>query len=282
LKENKLLSTSGGAAPLVSLAGVSKRFPNGTLALDNVSLDIPEGQLLSLIGLSGSGKSTLLRHVNGLLRPTSGVVEVNGTQVSSASNRELRKVRRDIGFVFQQFGLVGRTTCLENVLNGALGSLTGPRYGVWSYPKSLRSQAFDQLDRVGLANQAYQRADTLSGGQMQRVAIARSLMQRPKIMLADEPVASLDPESSAQVLDLLLRVSIEDGMTVVVTLHQVELALGWATRIVGLRDGKVVLDRDATTLKQEDVMEVYKRVDGTLLNEPDIVSVDSASVLPAL
>ena len=277
-----MLSTSGGAAPLVSLAGVSKRFPNGTLALDNVSLDIPEGQLLSLIGLSGSGKSTLLRHVNGLLRPTSGVVEVNGTQVSSASNRELRKVRRDIGFVFQQFGLVGRTTCLENVLNGALGSLTGPRYGVWSYHKSLRSQAFDQLDRVGLANQAYQRADTLSGGQMQRVAIARSLMQRPKIMLADEPVASLDPESSAQVLDLLLRVSIEDGMTVVVTLHQVELALGWATRIVGLRDGKVVLDRDATTLKQEDVMEVYKRVDGSLLNEPDIVSVDSASVLPTL
>ena len=198
-----MLSNTGGAVPLVSLAGVSKRFPNGTLALDNVSLDIPEGQLLSLIGLSGSGKSTLLRHVNGLLRPTSGVVEVNGTQVSSASNRELRKVRRDIGFVFQQFGLVGRTTCLENVLNGALGSLKGPRYGVWSYPKILRSQAFDQLDRVGLANQAYQRADTLSGGQMQRVAIARSLMQRPKIMLADEPVASLDPESSAQVLDLL-------------------------------------------------------------------------------
>ena len=276
-----MLSNTGGAVPLVSLAGVSKRFPNGTLALDNVFLDIPEGQLLSLIGLSGSGKSTLLRHVNGLLRPTSGVVEVNGTQVSSASNRELRKVRRDIGFVFQQFGLVGRTTCLENVLNGALGSLKGPRYGVWSYPKSLRSQAFDQLDRVGLANQAYQRADTLSGGQMQRVAIARSLMQRPKIMLADEPVASLDPESSAQVLDLLLRVSIEDGMTVVVTLHQVELALGWATRIVGLRDGKVVLDRDATTLKQEDVMEVYQRVDSSLSNESDIVSDDFASVVPA-
>lgn len=275
-------STSGGAVPLVSLAGVSKRFPNGTLALDNVSLDIPEGQLLSLIGLSGSGKSTLLRHVNGLLRPTSGVVQVMGTRVSSAPNRELRKVRRDIGFVFQQFGLVGRTTCLENVLNGALGSLKGPRYGVWSYPKSLRSQAFDQLDRVGLANQAYQRADTLSGGQMQRVAIARSLMQRPKIMLADEPVASLDPESSAQVLDLLLRVSIEDGMTVVVTLHQVELALGWATRIVGLRDGRVVLDRDATTLKQEDVMEVYQRVDNTLSKELDPIAVDAASVLPAL
>lgn len=249
---------------LISLAGVSKRFPNGTLALDNVDLKIPRGQLLSLIGLSGSGKSTLMRHLNGLHRPTSGIVNVMGVEVSSASNRQLRGVRRNIGFVFQQFGLVGRATCLENVLTGALGRLNGPRYGVWSYPKQLRSEAFDHLERVGLVNQAYQRADTLSGGQMQRVAIARSLMQQPQIMLADEPVASLDPESSAQVLDLLLRVAVEEQMTVIVTLHQVELALGWATRIVGLRDGRVVLDRDATTLKQEDAMEVYQRVDKNL------------------
>lgn len=249
---------------LISLAGVSKRFPNGTLALDNVDLKIPRGQLLSLIGLSGSGKSTLMRHLNGLHRPTSGTVNVMGVEVSSASNRQLRGVRRNIGFVFQQFGLVGRATCLENVLIGALGRLNGPRYGVWSYPKQLRSEAFDHLERVGLVNQAYQRADTLSGGQMQRVAIARSLMQQPQIMLADEPVASLDPESSAQVLDLLLRVAVEEQMTVIVTLHQVELALGWATRIVGLRDGRVVLDRDATTLKQEDAMEVYQRVDKNL------------------
>ncbi len=275
-------SSSGEADTLISLTGVSKRFANGTLALDNVTLQVPEGQLLSLIGLSGSGKSTLLRHLNGLLRPTEGRVEVMGTEVSAASNRELRKVRREIGFVFQQFGLVGRTTCLENVLNGALGRLRGPRYGVWSYPKNLRADAFDQLERVGLANQAYQRADTLSGGQMQRVAIARSLMQRPKIMLADEPVASLDPESSAQVLDILLRVSIEDRMTVVVTLHQVELALGWATRIVGLRDGKVVLDRDATTLKQDDVMEVYQRVDNTLVDNREPISVSVSDALPAL
>ena len=129
-------------------------------------------------------------------------------------------------------------------------------------------------------NQAYQRADTLSGGQMQRVAIARSLMQRPKIMLADEPVASLDPESSAQVLDILLRVSVEDRMTVVVTLHQVELALGWANRIVGLRDGKVVLDRDATTLKQDDVMDVYRRVDKTLDDGRDSVPVAASRVQP--
>ena len=254
-------SFSGGANSLVSLTGVSKRFPNGTLALDNVSLEVPKGQLLSLIGLSGSGKSTLMRHLNGLHKPTSGSVKVLGTEVSSASNRELRAVRRNVGFVFQQFGLVGRTTCLENVLSGALGRLGGPRYGVWSYPKQLRREAFDHLDRVGLAPQAYQRADTLSGGQMQRVAIARTIMQQPEILLADEPVASLDPESSAQVLELMLQVATEEKMTIIVTLHQVELAMGWAHRIVGLRDGRVVLDRDATGLSQADVMDVYRRVD---------------------
>ncbi len=254
-------SFSGGANPLISLTGVSKRFPNGTLALDNVSLEVPKGQLLSLIGLSGSGKSTLMRHLNGLHKPTSGSVKVLGTEVSSASNRELRAVRRNVGFVFQQFGLVGRATCLENVLSGALGRLGGPRYGVWSYPKQLRREAFDHLDRVGLAPQAYQRADTLSGGQMQRVAIARTIMQQPEILLADEPVASLDPESSAQVLELMLQVATEAKMTIIVTLHQVELAMGWAHRIVGLRDGGVVLDRDATGLSQADVMDVYRRVD---------------------
>jgi len=252
---------SGGAEPLVSLTGVSKQFPNGTLALDNVDLSVPEGQLLSLIGLSGSGKSTLLRHLNGLHAPTAGTVRVMGVEVSSASPRALRGVRRRVGFVFQQFGLVGRATCLENVMSGALGRLRGPRYGVWSYPRSLRREAFDHLERVGLAPQAYQRADTLSGGQMQRVAIARTLMQQPRLLLADEPVASLDPESSAQVLELLLRVAIEEQMTVIVTLHQVELALGWAHRIVGLRDGRVVLDRDAQGLSQDGVMEVYQRVD---------------------
>ena len=252
---------SGGADSLISLTGVSKRFPNGTLALDNVSLEVPRGQLLSLIGLSGSGKSTLMRHLNGLHKPTAGTVRVMGVEVSSTSNRQLRSVRRNVGFVFQQFGLVGRATCLENVLSGALGRLKGPRYGVWSYPRDLRRQAFDHLDRVGLAPQAYQRADTLSGGQMQRVAIARTLMQQPQLLLADDPVASLDPESSAQVLELLLRIAIEEKMTVIVTLHQVELALGWAHRIVGLRDGQVVLDRDARGLSQGDVMEVYQRVD---------------------
>jgi phosphonate transport system ATP-binding protein len=245
----------------VQVSGLSKKFPNGPLALDNVSLAVPKGQLLSLIGLSGSGKSTLLRHLNGLIQPTNGSVEVLGTNVVAAGRRELRALRRDVGFVFQSFGLVGRLTALENVLSGALGRLHGPRFGTLMYPKAMRREALENLDRVGLGDRAFQRADTLSGGQQQRVAIARTLMQRPSLLLADEPVASLDPESSAQVMDVLFRIVVEDQLTVICTLHQVELALGWAQRIVGLRDGQVVLDRAVDNLDQDAVMDVYRRVE---------------------
>lgn len=256
------------ANPVVKLDKVSKRFATGTLALNEVDLVVPRGQLLSLVGLSGSGKSTLLRIINGLHKPTSGEAVVMGCNVGQASPKDLRPVRRNIGFVFQQFGLVGRQTCLENVLNGALGRLRGPKLGLISFSKTLRREAFVHLERVGLENQAYQRTDTLSGGQMQRVAIARSLMQQPVMLLADEPVASLDPESSAQVLEVLLRISIEEKMTVIVSLHQVELAIGWADRIVGLSGGQVVLDRPASGLSQEDVMDVYRSVDKKSQLEP--------------
>lgn len=249
------------ASPVVSVAGLSKQFPNGPLALDGVSFDVPKGQLLCLIGLSGSGKSTLLRHLNGLHRPTVGSVQVMGLDVTAASRSQLRELRREVGFVFQQFGLVGRLSCIENVLAGALGRLRAPRFGVVSYSTALRREALDHLDRVGLADRAFQRADTLSGGQMQRVAIARTLMQRPSLLLADEPVASLDPESSGQVMDLLFRIVVEEQLSVICTLHQVELALGWANRIIGLRDGRVVLDEDAASLDQDAVMDVYRRVE---------------------
>ncbi len=246
---------------VVAVHQLTKRFGDGTVALDGVSLTVPRGQMLALIGLSGSGKSTLLRHLNGLHHPTSGTVEVLGTDVVHTRRRELRSLRRRVGFVFQQFGLVGRVSCLENVLAGALGRLRGPRLGVIGYRTAERRAALEQLDRVGLADRAFQRADTLSGGQQQRVAIARTLMQRPELVLADEPVASLDPESSDQVMDVLFRVCLEDRLTVICSLHQVELALGWAHRIVGLRDGRVVLDDDATDLDQVRVMEVYRRVE---------------------
>ena len=250
--------SSFGSGAAITVASLSKRFPNGTLALDDVSFTVPQGQVLTLLGLSGSGKSTLLRHINGLHAPTSGSVNVLGTDVRANDKRGLRQMRRDIGFVFQQFGLVGRVTCMENVLQGALGRLFGPRIGVRSYPVAMRREALEHLERVGLLAQAFQRADTLSGGQMQRVAIARSLMQQPKIMLADEPVASLDPESSVQVLELIVRIAREEGMTTILSLHQVELAMDWSDRIIGLRAGRMVLDSATADVNQSQVMRLYK------------------------
>jgi phosphonate transport system ATP-binding protein len=252
------------ASHVVRLRNVRKEFDNGrVVALDDVNLDIRGGELTVLIGLSGSGKSTLLRHLNKLHVPTSGTVEVLGSDIGSLKGSALRAVRRDVGFIFQQFNIVGRLSCLENVLSGALGRLRGPRYGVLSYPRSLRREALEHLDRVGLADRAFQRADTLSGGQQQRVAIARTIMQKPRLVLADEPVASLDPEISGQVMDVLFRVCSEDNLSVICSLHQVDLALGWAKRLVGLRDGKVVLDRAADGLSTADVMTVYQRLDPT-------------------
>ncbi len=249
---------------VVRTTGLTKTFANGrVVALDDVTLEVLRGQLVVIIGLSGSGKSTFLRHLNGLHTPTSGAVEVLGVDVVGARGAELRTLRRQVGFVFQQFNIVGRLTCIENVLSGALGRLRLPRYGVSTYSKALRREAIEQLDRVGLADRAFQRTDTLSGGQQQRVAIARTLMQRPQLVLADEPVASLDPEISGQVMDVLFRCCAEDGLTVVCSLHQLDLALGWANRIIGLRDGAVVLDRPAGGLDHDEVMQVYRRLDPT-------------------
>lgn len=264
--------SAGGAAttpppagtPVVRLRDVRKEFDGGrVVALDGVSIDVHGGELTVIIGLSGSGKSTLLRHLNKLHVPTSGHVEVLGHDVVAARGRELRELRRDVGFIFQQFNIVGRLSCLENVLSGALGRVRGPRYGVLSYSKSMRREALECLDRVGLADRAFQRADTLSGGQQQRVAIARTIMQKPKIVLADEPVASLDPEISGQVMDVLFRVCSEENLSVLCSLHQVDLALGWATRLIGLRDGQLVLDKPARGLSTEEAMAVYQRLDPT-------------------
>jgi len=245
---------------VVSARGVTKEFGT-TTALSGVDLDVHRSELVVLLGLSGSGKSTFLRCLNGLHAVTEGSIDVSGTRVDLASRRELRSLRRDVGFVFQQFNLVGRLSCLENVLIGGLGRLSLPRYGALTYPKAMRVEAREHLDRVGLADLADRRADTLSGGQQQRVAIARTLMQQPTVLLADEPVASLDPENAGVVMDLLFRVCMEDKLTVVCTLHQVDLALGWAHRIVGLRDGRKVLDRPAVGLSRDEAMEIYRRVE---------------------
>ena len=245
----------------VEISGLGKKYPGATSsALSEVSLSVTTGEIVVLLGLSGSGKSTLLRHINGLETPSSGSVVSLGQSVPELRGKQLRTLRGRIGFIFQQFELVGPLTVLENVLSGALSTLRGPRVGTWSYPKELRRRALEHLDRVGLLDRAYQRADTLSGGQQQRVAIARALMQEPDILLADEPVASLDPESSSQVMALIREIAAERRLTVICSLHQVDLALDWGDRIVGLRGGEVVLDTSTEWLSREQVMEIYGRV----------------------
>ena len=248
--------------PVVRLRALSKHF-GSTVALSRVDLEVPKGQMLAILGLSGSGKSTLLRTLNGLVHPTEGSAEVLGVEVAAVRGRELRSLRRQVGFIFQQFGLVGRASVMENVLSGALGRLRFPRFGVLAYPRALRLEALSHLERVGLADRAFQRADTLSGGQQQRVAIARTLMQQPTVLLADEPVASLDPESASSVMAVLLRICQEEHLTVITSLHQVDLARGWADRLVGLRDGEVVLDAPTGAITADQVMEIYRRVTPT-------------------
>lgn len=262
------------STPVVRLDAVSKRF-GGTHALQDVSLTVERGEIVVLLGLSGSGKSTLLRHLDGLEVPTSGTVEVLGQQVPSLRGRRLRTLRSQVGFIFQQFELVGSLTVLENVLTGALAGLRGPRLGLWSYGRSQKFRALGHLDRVGLLDRAYQRADTLSGGQQQRVAIARALMQNPEVLLADEPVASLDPESSTHVMALIREIAADERLTVVCSLHQVDLAISWADRIVGLRHGKVVLDLPTQGLSKDQVMEIYGRVAAVPAEHQELVGVRS-------
>ncbi|SKA96095.1 phosphonate transport system ATP-binding protein [Agreia bicolorata] len=244
---------------VVKLSSVTKRF-GATTALSGASLEVKRGEIVVLLGLSGSGKSTLLRHVDGLEQPTDGTIQVLGENVPDLTGRPLRTLRSKVGFIFQQFELVPSLTVLENVLTGSLATLRGPRLGLWSYGRAGKLAALGHLDRVGLLDRAYQRADTLSGGQQQRVAIARALMQNPEILLADEPVASLDPESSDQVMALIREIALDRGLTVLCSLHQVDLALSWADRIVGLRHGKVVLDTPTNGLTKTQVMEIYGRV----------------------
>lgn len=231
--------------------------------LRDVNLEVRPGQFVALVGPSGAGKSTLLRLINGSYRPTSGTVTVLGTNPAACGRSDLRRLRTRIGFVFQQFGLVGRLSAMENVLMGSLGALRMPRYGISTYPKALREQAVTNLERVGLIDQRFQRCDTLSGGQQQRVAIARTLMQDAQIVLADEPVASLDPSASLSVLNTLKKVSAEDGFTVVCSLHQVDLALQVSDRIVAVRDGALILDTHTQRTSEAAVRSIYENAKGS-------------------
>ena len=230
---------------------------NNLKALDNLDLTVRDGEFVALIGLSGSGKSTLLRCINRLIEPSSGSIILDGVDITAASPEELRQIRRSIGMIFQQFNLVKRSTVINNVLAGRLG-YTNPAWSLMNhFARPDVEQAIRNLDRVGIADKAYVRADTLSGGQQQRVAIARALMQEPKLMLADEPVASLDPATSHSVLRYLEELNKEEGITVVCSLHFLSLARRYATRDMALKGGTIAFDGLPTEITPQRFRQIY-------------------------
>jgi phosphonate transport system ATP-binding protein len=248
----------------IEVRQLTKTFGTGRKALDAVDLTIEKGEMVALIGASGSGKSTLMRLVAGLVAGDrkgthDGSILVNGRAVQEKGRigREVRDIRSEIGFVFQQFGLVNRMSVLTNTLAGALGRLPQWRTVLKLFPHADRDLAMAALARVGVADWAYERAGTLSGGQQQRVAIARTLVQKAPVVMADEPIASLDPTASRNVMEILQRINREDGITVVVTLHQVDYAVRYCPRTVALRRGRIVYDGPSAELTPQLLGELY-------------------------
>ncbi|AYM01747.1 phosphonate ABC transporter ATP-binding protein [Levilactobacillus yiduensis] len=244
-------------APIISFKDVNKIYNNGTVGLKDISFDIPRGQFLVVVGLSGAGKSTLLRTINRMHEITSGEITIEEESINDYKGQSLRLLRRKIGMIFQGFNLINRSSVERNVLSGRVSY-----YPTWKticglFTKADREMAVRSLQRVNLADKLYTRADELSGGQQQRVAIARTLMQDPKIILADEPVASLDPLTTATVMDTLQRLNREDGITVIVNLHSVALARKYADRIIGLRAGQLVYDQPIESVTEDDLTKIY-------------------------
>ena len=236
---------------------VSKVYPNGTVGLDDVNLTIADGEFVAIIGRSGAGKSTLLRSVNRMHQITSGTLTVNGTDVSSLSGKSLRRFRRGIGMVFQSFNLVTRTSVIQNVLAACVPDMPFWRVLLGAFRKADKIKALESLDKVGILDKAYMRADQLSGGQQQRVALARTLTQDPKIILADEPVAALDPVTAKQVMQDFVRINKDMGITILLNIHHVELALEYADRIIGIRAGTIVYDGPSANVDKDVLAAIY-------------------------
>ena len=243
---------------MLTVRNVSKTYPGGEEALKDVSFDVSGNEVVAIIGPSGAGKSTLINCVNRLTDPTSGEVHIDDLEVTSLSNRQLRRARRDIAMIFQEYNLVERLTVMENVLSGRLGYLSTWNAFRRKFPTEDIEFARETLERVGLGGHERDRADELSGGQRQRVGIARAVVQRPKIMLADEPTSSLDPETSHAVMELLTEIAAEEDIPILINIHEVDLALEYADRIIGLTDGEIVFDGPPGALDESAKDRIYR------------------------
>ncbi|WP_054635030.1 phosphonate ABC transporter ATP-binding protein [Thalassobacillus sp. C254] len=243
---------------VLEIKDLKKVYGDGTEALKGITSRIGKGELIAIIGPSGAGKSTFLRSINRLNEPTSGEIIFNNENILKIKGKKLRSVRRQIGMVFQGYNLIKRSTTVQNVLHGRLGYMSTIKGGLGRYSKDDTKKAIDILVRVGLKDQAFKRADELSGGQQQRVGIARAIAQNPSILLADEPIASLDPTSSENVMTYLKQISQEDDITTIVNLHQVDFAKEFADRIIGIKGGSIVFDGKPKELTNGITEMIYK------------------------
>lgn len=242
---------------MIEFKNVYKTYPNGFTALKNVNLNIEQGEFVAIIGLSGAGKSTILRCINRMHDIQQGTLTVDGVDVESLSGKSLRRFRRKVGMIFQSFNLVSRSTVIKNVLTADVPDMPFWRVLFGIFTKEQKMRALESLDKVGILDKAYTRCDQLSGGQQQRVALARTLNQNPSIILADEPVASLDPVTARQVMSDFVRINKEYKITILLNIHHVDLALNYCDRVVGVRAGEIVFDGPASSITQEQLDEVY-------------------------
>ncbi|MBY0123637.1 phosphonate ABC transporter ATP-binding protein [Bacillus sp. S/N-304-OC-R1] len=242
---------------MIKFQNVNKKYDNGYVALKDINLTIEQGEYVAVIGLSGAGKSTLLRCINRMHDISTGSLMVNGVEVSKLRGTGIRKLRRGIGMIFQSFNLVNRISSLKNVLVSFVPDMPVWRKILGLYTKQQKIEALEALDRMNILDKAFTRVDHLSGGQQQRVALARTLAQKPSIILADEPVASLDPITAKQVMTDFQRINKELNMTIIINIHHVDLALEYATRVVGIRSGEIVYDGPASEVTEEILEHIY-------------------------
>lgn len=251
--------------PILEFQHVNKVYNNSTKALDDVSFSVEKGEFVSIIGPSGAGKSTILRCINRLIDATDGNIIYDGDDILSLGKRDLRRVRTKTGMIFQHYNLVDRLSVIENVLHGRLGQKSAISGMLGSYSETEKEKAFFILNELGLAEQAYKRCDALSGGQKQRVGIARAIMQEPKLILCDEPIASLDPKASKTIMDHLSQINQKKKITCIVNLHQVEVAMKYSQRILGVSSGKIVFDGTPEELTKKKIHEIYQSSDSDLI-----------------